>query len=182
LRIAAGDCADRIGRPIPLLALAEVLPEMAEMIERVWVESLLHGVGPLLVCNGYIPDRTPQHSAKSIDNVAHRWGFAHQRVDPFGRQAGAGRKGSATRATSSAPARERTALPSPHARNAALPAPLGRKQELFVNPLASYGPRQRRALLPWLYFTLSESRSLKWALRLSATTASRGAYLFRLCS
>ena len=63
------------------------------MIERVWVESLLHGFGPLLVRDSYITNRQSEHSAKSIDNLAHRWGFARQRVERFGRQAGTNQKG-----------------------------------------------------------------------------------------
>jgi len=72
LWIPARDLANSMGSLALLLAFPEVLPEMAQMIERVWVESLLNGADPLLVCNGHIADWPSQRSAKSLDNLAHR--------------------------------------------------------------------------------------------------------------
>ncbi len=89
LRIPARDLANRIGSLAWLLAVPEVLPEMAQMIERVRIDSLLHGVGPLFICDGHIADRPSQRSPQSLNNFPHRWSFAHQRVDILSGRLGA---------------------------------------------------------------------------------------------
>src|SRR6476660_2056062 len=75
-----------------LLAVPEVLPEMGQMIECVGIDSLFHRVRPLLVCDWHILNRPPDSLTKDFDNLPHCQSLAHQGVDLWGRNAGAGKE------------------------------------------------------------------------------------------
>lgn len=92
LWIPPGNHTNCIGSLALFLTIPEILPKMAQVIEGVRIEMLLHGVGPLLVRDGHISDRPPERLGESFDNLAHGWSFAHEQVYVSGRQAGTGQK------------------------------------------------------------------------------------------
>src|ERR1700757_3350661 len=88
LRIPASNHTNSIGRLVVILVLAEVLPKLGQMIERVRVDSLLRGLSPLLVGYRYITNRPPDRLAQSFDEFLYRWSFADEGVYGLGWKAG----------------------------------------------------------------------------------------------
>src|SRR5258707_14533653 len=71
LWIPARDLTNSIGNLAVFLTIPEVLPKMGQMIECVGIDSLLHCIRPLLVCDWHIADRPPDSFTKGFDNLPH---------------------------------------------------------------------------------------------------------------
>lgn len=63
----------------------EVAPKMGKMVGRMWVGSLLHYVGPLVIGNWHICEGTPKHFAEGLDYLLHRESLAHHWICPLRR-------------------------------------------------------------------------------------------------
>src|SRR5262249_38093539 len=66
-RVLTGQHADRIRDVVSLRAFGDsrskVLPKVREVIEGVWIETILHRFGPLLICDLNVSYRSVQHAA-----------------------------------------------------------------------------------------------------------------------
>src|SRR5262249_50110812 len=95
-RVLAGHDADRISDVVSLRAFGDsrskVLPKVREVIEGVWIEPILHGFGPLLICDLDISDWSLKHSAQSLDDLVHCGNFTDQFIHLSKRHAGIGKK------------------------------------------------------------------------------------------
>src|ERR1700722_17269839 len=72
LRLSTSHRTNRICSPEVVSASSEVLPKMGQMIDSVWIDSLLHCLYPLLVRNLHIANRPAERSANGFDNLARR--------------------------------------------------------------------------------------------------------------
>src|ERR1700724_1046435 len=88
----ACDLTNRVGCLAAFLAVPEVLPPMGQMIECMGIDSLLHCICPLLVCDWHIANRPADSFAKGFNNLARRQSFTHQRVYLFRGRVGSGQK------------------------------------------------------------------------------------------
>jgi len=85
LRFAASHSTDRFRSSEGHFALSEVLPKMGQMIYCVRIDSLLHCLLPLLVCDWHVTDWPAERLAESLDNLPYRLSLGHQREHRFGR-------------------------------------------------------------------------------------------------
>src|ERR1700757_2335223 len=80
LRFPASHLTNSIGSVALFPAIPEVLPKMAQMIEGVRIDSLLHSLSPLLIRDWDITNWPTQHTSKGFDNFPHCQSLGYQRV------------------------------------------------------------------------------------------------------